>query len=158
VEVFKKPRLSKKARLFDLPVDEGEKWTRVSDRPKYWVSNKGRFYSEPRFDSKQGNHSGKMLSVTPQTSGYPAVKFQVDGGQESRLVHRVLMEEHGPDRPTQDHTFVNHIDGDIKNYNLSNLEWVRPAENRLHGMLRKCVREYGRDQTRMKIEQWLNDI
>jgi len=68
------------------------------------------------------------------------------------------MEEHGPDRPTQDHTFVNHIDGDIKNYNLSNLEWVRPAENRLHGMLRKCVREYGRDQTRMKIEQWLNDI
>jgi len=99
-----------------------------------------------------------MLSITPQSAGYPAVKLQANKDKELRLVHRVLMEEHGPSRPTEEHTFVNHIDGDITNYNLSNLEWVRPAENRLHGALRECVLESGRKQTKMKIAQWLNHI
>jgi hypothetical protein len=158
VEVFRKPQLSKKAEQFDLPVGDGEKWERVDGYPGYWISNKGRVYSEPRFNGTQGDHKGMMLSPTPQTEGYPAVKVWSDDGEECKLVHRLLMKAHGPEPPSPEHTMVNHIDGNIKNYDLDNLEWVKPYENQLHGGLRRLVVERGKRAARAQINDWMSQF
>jgi hypothetical protein len=82
-------------------------------------------------------------------SNYPKIKFRVNGKSISADIHRVIAEnlikfprpksispeswKNMPD-DVKDHIkslyFVNHIDHDKYNCNLSNLEWVTSKQNR----------------------------
>lgn len=63
-------------------------------------------------------------------TGYHRVKFLINGKEKWFLVHRlILITYKGLDLNRK---FVNHMDGDKNNNNLSNLEWVTASENKKH--------------------------
>jgi hypothetical protein len=140
-------------RLFDLPSQGNEEWGAVPGWPRYSVSTHGRVHSEPAMNQGRGV-SGGIMSPADQGCGYLMLSLKSDGKKVGRTVHSLVMEVHGPEKPSEAHV-INHIDGDKKNNHISNLEWVTPAENRLHGALRDVMQEVGREQTFDQVQEWI---
>ena len=63
--------------------------------------------------------------------GYLIVQLRKNGKRSSKLVHRLVMENFKPLENMND-LQVNHIDGNNKNNDISNLEWVTAKENMKH--------------------------
>lgn len=63
--------------------------------------------------------------------GYLIVQLRKNGQRSSELVHRLVMENFHPLENMND-LQVNHIDGNNKNNDISNLEWVTAKENMKH--------------------------
>lgn len=106
-----------------------EKWKQVLGyEGRYEVSSHGRVRSLP------GRQKGRVLKPGKQSRGYLSVCLY-DGSSpkrpKSKLVHVLVMEAHGPKRPSLDHE-VNHKDLDRTNNNIQNLEWVTSQENTDH--------------------------
>lgn len=87
------------------------------------------------------NKQGEVLSLQRKTpkkikpyiagNGYYEVTLRKEKGVYKRVgLHRLLAETfiENPDNKE----VVNHIDGNILNYSLDNLEWVTQSENTLH--------------------------
>ena len=93
-------------------------WRKVKDF-NYSVSNKG----EVRNDK-----TGRILKKTVSTSGYLFVQL-FDKKTYMKYIHRLVGEAFipNPDFLPQ----IDHIDGDKKNNDVSNLRWVSVSENRL---------------------------
>jgi hypothetical protein len=98
----------------------------------YSVSNLGRI----RINKDRRNiRQGSLLKQTLRTDGYLSVGLRRDheasatGFAVSRLVLRAFCDE----PPSPEHQ-ANHKNGDIIDNRLENLEWVTPAENRLHAI------------------------
>ena len=93
-------------------------WRKVKDF-NYSVSNKG----EVRNDK-----TGRILKKTVSTSGYLFVQL-FDKKTYMKYIHRLVGEAFipNPDFLPQ----IDHIDGDKKNNEVSNLRWVSVSENRL---------------------------
>ena len=69
--------------------------------------------------------------LKPQmTNKYPTYNLTIDGKKKKTYVHRMIAETFLPH--DEDHNIVNHKDGNSKNFNISNLEWVTPSENSKH--------------------------
>lgn len=67
------------------------------------------------------------------TSGYRSVKLTFDNSKQRRFyVHRLVAEHYIINPDPDKKIFVNHIDGNKLNNNVSNLEFVTPRENNLH--------------------------
>lgn len=62
--------------------------------------------------------------------GYLFVCFKENGKRKNLLVHRLVADAFLENKEHK--AEVNHIDGNPKNNNLCNLEWVTPSENRYH--------------------------
>jgi hypothetical protein len=147
-----------------------EKWKPIEGyEDHYQISNHGQIWIEPKthefYSEAWGKHvtkeyDGKFGSPCDQGRGY--LQFHLSrndgsGGQEDpRLVHRLVMEHFGPDPPSEEHTFVNHIDGDKTNNRVDNLEWVTPTLNRLHESYLEAVQQHGEDTVRTKLKRWLS--
>lgn len=89
----------------------------------YQISNLGRIWSD---------RSQKYLALTPNNTGYIQVKMIANNGKrKNELVHRLvaLTFIDNPDKKPE----VNHIDRDITNNCVSNLEWVTKSENNTLG-------------------------
>ncbi len=121
--------------VFDI-----EQWKDVLGwEERYEVSNLGRVRSKS-FLKQGANRSGpfcyltspKILKPNVLSDGYEQVKFQHFGTKASVLVHRVVALAFLPPA-REDQTQVNHKDSDRANNRVSNLEWVTPSENMLHG-------------------------
>lgn len=76
--------------------------------------------------------------------GYPTVSFSlwIDGKMRSKrfLSHRLVAQLFIPN--PENKAYVNHIDGNKQNNQVSNLEWATPSENNIHAIkhnLRKPV-------------------
>lgn len=78
------------------------------------------------------NHTGKRkrLKTYLDQDGYPHV-YLVSGKRIKKMVHRLVAELFLV-KPTPQHQ-VNHKNGKRNDSKLSNLEWVTPSENALHG-------------------------
>lgn len=86
----------------------------------YIIYDDGRCYS---------NKSKKFL--TPSNNKYPTYSLTFEDGTKRKIkIHRMVAETFLP--PVENKTIVNHIDGNTKNYNLNNLEWVDYKENAKH--------------------------
>lgn len=96
------------------------RWARVECAPEYLVSDKGEIYSIRR---------GKILSLHDR-GGYSSVMFCVKGEKKRVNVHREVAKAFLPNPLNLPQ--INHIDGDKKNNNVSNLEWVTSSENAQH--------------------------
>ena len=103
----------------------------------YQVSNKGNVKSLEREityeDGRVYNYPSKNIKQTLDGRGYPTVGFNVGGNKSSHRVHRLVAENFIPRTFSLSPLEVNHIDGNKKNNNVENLEWVTSSENTLKG-------------------------
>ena len=93
-------------------------WAKVEGFP-YWVSSDGRVWSE---------HTEKVLKpYTNESDTYEVVDlYSGNGTRKQRLLHGLVMQYHGPERPGPG-TEINHIDGVPTHNDVTNLEWVKSA-------------------------------
>ena len=97
-------------------------WCKLKDFINYSVSNDGLVRNDKLNRLKSVNRLDRY--------GYPAVDIYEDGVRHYRKVHRLVVEAFidNPENKPQ----VNHIDGNKRNNNVSNLEWATASENMKH--------------------------
>lgn len=90
-----------------------------------------RIHAEGYVISRKNGKFYRMIGNS-KGSGYPTVTLCCDGVQFQRLVHRLVAESfcYRPEGANQ----VNHKDGDKKNNQASNLEWVSAKQNMRHSV------------------------
>ena len=124
----------------DLTPINGEVWKPIKDyNSVYEVSNFGRvkslartvLFNHLKFGSCSLSYEDKISKQTKAKCGYLFVSLTNEKG-ESKIyrVHRLILEAFTPNHENK--PFVNHIDGDKHNNELSNLEWCTSSENMIH--------------------------
>jgi hypothetical protein len=96
----------------------------------YRVSDSGNVISVTRYDRLGRLKVGVIKRTIIQNSGYKVVNLKVDGEQKNHLVHRLVAEVFIPNPDNK--KFVNHINGNKLNNEVSNLEWCTRSENMKH--------------------------
>ena len=129
-----------------------EQWASIAGHyGRYEVSTLGRIRRRSFMDKRGVLHAARGLA-TSCGNGYATAYVGVDGIRAGILVHRAMALAFVPNPNNLPH--VNHIDGNKRNNELSNLEWVTQSENTLHakriGLWRQkltedAVREIRRD-------------
>lgn len=78
----------------------------------------------------QIRRNGRILKNQPATNGYVNVCVCKNGKVKTLRLHRVVAEAFIPNPENKPQ--VNHKDGNRKNNDLKNLEWVTASENHIH--------------------------
>ena len=99
-----------------------EQWKTINGFEDYCISSYGRVWS---------NKTRKILTpvIRSKTCPYYSVCLLNKERQVTYPIHRLVAEYFLGSEPKAE---VNHIDGDKKNNNVSNLEWVTKSENANH--------------------------
>jgi len=102
-----------------------EKWKKIKEYDKYWISSFGRLKSYKPFWNR-------FIIVKPNTikSGYQYYHLCKNGKRKSIQAHRLVsiaFLENTKNKPC-----VNHKDGNKQNNKSCNLEWVTRSENSKH--------------------------
>ena len=81
--------------------------------------------------------------------GYPAVSYWNGQGTRSKCIHRILGITFlpNPDRKPE----INHMDGNVLNNSLGNLEWVTRAENMKHAVETGLINNKGENHGMSKL-------
>jgi len=115
----------------------GEEWHAVPGSDIYEVSNLGRVRTI-RFRNRRADFPWIKLKV-PRilSSGYPAVKLDLDGHHKNVAVHVLVLKAfRGPPPPGHECAHLNGIRNDPR---LENLAWVTRKENLSHMILHGTV-------------------
>jgi hypothetical protein len=94
-------------------------WRQIAEAPNYSVSNTGLV---------KLTRLNRLLSGYNR-NGYLQVSIRKDDATIARLVHRIVATEFIPNDDPINRIYVDHIDTDPRNNNVSNLRWVTPKEN-----------------------------
>lgn len=95
-------------------------WTPIRGwETRYLLHKDGRVYSIRKH---------KLLRQQLSTHGYPKVMLWSNYKHKNYMIHRLLAEHFIPN-PNLNKTSINHIDGNILNNSLDNLEWCTQKEN-----------------------------
>lgn len=78
------------------------------------------------------NKDGSIKQPFIAGKGYLYIKLYINGKSKSKAVHRIIAETFIDNQEKKNQ--VNHIDGNKKNNNVENLEWVSCRENVDHAM------------------------
>lgn len=90
---------------------------------RYQISTLGRVKSlVSHFGTEE-----RIMKGQPVWTGYLRVCLTKDGKSKMHTIHRLVAETFIPN--PQNKPIVNHIDGNITNNSIDNLEWVTYAEN-----------------------------
>jgi len=125
--------MEKKVNLYQDNTNNNKTFTKMKDRrlkkiededwrilpgfnKRYRVSNYGRVKSFA-YDKKEGK-----LLIGCEVNGFKLVQISKPGFSKKLYVHR-LVAQLWHSKPSDKHTFVTHIDGNLKNNHISNLEW-----------------------------------
>lgn len=107
---------------------EEEIWKDIEDfEGLYQVSNLGRVKSLVR----PYRRTEKIITATPNTTGYLIVGLRRPGSVKSMLVHRLVMQAFEPIYNPEEMA-VNHKNFVITDNRLVNLEWCTTLENNQH--------------------------
>lgn len=109
-----------------------EEWRTIKNFPDYEVSSLGRVRSKTR---KRATNFGyrtihsQIIKSFPneKRGGYLCVTLCDHSKHYGARVHRLVAEAFIPN--PENKPFINHIDCDVTNNRVSNLEWVTPKEN-----------------------------
>lgn len=107
---------------------EGEEWRIIKWAPDYMISSMG------RVKTMKSNPHKIMVGSRIAKLKYPAVVLRHDGISTTRTIHRLMSEAflgHNPNGKIE--IVVNHIDGNVENNVLSNLEIITQRQNCAHG-------------------------
>lgn len=90
---------------------------------RYTISEAGQVWDTKR---------NKYMSQHADKKGYLRVRFYPGGGlpRKGLMVHRLVAFTYIPNPDKK--PFINHMDSNPKNNNVTNLEWCTTAENNLH--------------------------
>lgn len=101
----------------------------------YYITKSGKIYSSyiKGGQGKTDISSLHLLSYSTDRDGYYRVVLSKNGKRQYKKVHTIIAEQFIHDVPTG--MVVNHIDGNIHNNNIINLEIVTPSENTVHAHL-----------------------
>ena len=132
-------------------------------KPLY-CSRDGRFFSPARAVLTDNGWEMHQIEVScykagqrykKSNSGYPRIR--VDPQQKTTLVHHLMWETWvGPRKKTDDEGVkweIDHINGDIRNWSLDNLEEITAAENYRRRKILYRLRKEGKDPTQMPIAE-----
>lgn len=116
----------------DVPVYDG----------LYQVSSLGKIKVPPRWcKSKLGSRqlrNGKELVTRNMRDGYIQAGLTINGKWKGHPVHRLVASAFIPN--PQNKPCVNHVDGNKKNNNVENLQWVTHKENTRHAILNDLIK------------------
>ena len=102
-----------------------ETWKDIQDyEGLYQISNFGRV--------KSLRSKGKFLNPLPSTSGYSKVQLYKNGKSRDSYIHILVATAFLPKSDNKQE--VNHKDGNKRNNNVENLEWVTKSENQKHAI------------------------
>jgi hypothetical protein len=100
-------------------------WKTINRFPDYEVSNEGQVR---RSKGGRGAIAGKHLKWHTHTAtGYPDIRFSVDGKQTAIAVHRIVAEAFLGVRPSD--MQIRHLDGNKMNNHITNLCYGTAKEN-----------------------------
>jgi len=110
-----------------------EIWRKVKGYESYYeISNKGNVKSLIGWDGKKYIEREKILKQTFTSTGYKKVELYMLKKRKSKKVHRLVAIAF-IDNPNNK-PYINHIDGNPLNNNVSNLEWCTQQENVIHAI------------------------
>lgn len=117
---------------------------------KYEVSNLGRVKSIGTYNTyKRG-----ILVPMIDTSGYEHVMLFSDGMRKDISIHRLVALTFIPN--SNGLRYVNHKDENIRNNNVSNLEWCTNSYNLVYSV-GKAVGQYSKEGTLIKVFNTIAD-
>ena len=114
---------------------------------KIKVSDDGKIctldHSYLRKNGRLDNRKGKQLRPSVDKDGYERVVLTKDGIRKTYSVHKLVALAFIPN--PENKTTINHIDGNKRNNNVSNLEWATEKENQNHKW-KNGLANYNRDE------------
>ena len=117
---------------------------------RYEVSNTGKVRC---LDYKMTGKT-KELTAGEKAGGYMQLRVRMDGRLKTVVIHRLVAKAFVPNPENKPE--VNHKDGNKKNNNADNLEWVSRSENIRHAVksgLRNRVAEAARERGKVWIKE-----
>jgi hypothetical protein len=102
---------------------ENEEWKEINGSDRlYFVSNYGRIKSMTR-----DKVNGRIMKAA-QVKGFQTINIKLFGKQKTYLVHKIVAEAFIKKEKSED-TYVIHLDFNVQNNHISNLEWVTRRES-----------------------------
>ena len=133
-----------------------EVWTKTFFSDNYEVSSTGRVRSLDRYSANGRPLKGMLKKIFTDGAGYPASGFCINGKQKMYAVHQVVFYSFNGGSPSGFDYIIDHIDGEPRNNNITNLQLISPYENILKGRSNKynlpkfiSARTYPRDKTKL---------
>lgn len=94
-------------------------------------------YAVSDYGNVKNIKNNQLIKQFERKDGYMQVSLWNCGKGHSFKVHRLIAEYFLSKNPEK--LYVNHIDGNKKNNNISNLEWCTPSENNYHAVKQELV-------------------
>jgi len=117
-----------------------EQWKEIKECENYLISNTGKI---------KHKRLNRLLSPQENKGGYLICGIYKGKKRKFILLHRAVLESFGPRRLNG--TACNHVDGNKKNNNIHNLEWVTRSENQIHAHRLGLAEKSGANNPRAKL-------
>lgn len=126
-----------------------ETWKDIKNyENKYLISNLGNVRS---LKDGWGNKQNKYLKKLENKQGYYFVILSKNGIEIAYLISRLVAQVYIPNPKNKPQ--VNHIDGNPKNNNINNLEWVTASENKKHAYRIGLISSLGEKNGNSKFKE-----